>query len=185
MPNIEIHGINFNTLCCSKLFKQIKAIFSNWPCAKDMVITIMDSAVTDLQGNYQPFLRVWDTDESEGKKIALRLRLEGFDVELPIRLAKFLPKPLYTFTEIEEEVRRMIYPGIYETILAQLSRGEVEQARHSFQRKLEEEPFCFLPPPTATELSSKVHASACGIESEVAIRNLFIRYHQMLAILGE
>lgn len=108
MPNLELLGfdradVNGN----AAVYAKIKEILAGWPCAESMVVSIIsDSRVLDLKGNPQPFIRIWDTNKDEAEGIALRLRLEGFEVEIPPPI-RFFPRPLYSLAEIEAELRSL------------------------------------------------------------------------------
>ena len=131
MPNIEIHGTCddgfFDRSVSDEIGAKIKEIFTDWPCATSMVITTVHSQVRDLQGNPQPYLRVWDTDEEEGEKIAFRLRLEGFDVEFKM-LDAFLPKPMYTLEEILEELKLLTGEDYFSRVKHFLLQGDSDRA---------------------------------------------------------
>jgi len=184
MPNIEIHGITFSR----EFLAQISLIFGDWSCAKDMVITAPNSIVTDLQGKPQPFIRVWDTDAQRGEKIARRLRLEGFDVELPVQLAKFLAKPLYTIKEVAEEMHR-IYPmrtEFCEQAFDQLLAGESTRAIFIFTSAIMDmqAEYSNVPEPHEADLRDKIEAPRKSDDSVIANWKRRNRWHQMLAILS-
>jgi hypothetical protein len=141
---------------------------------------------SDLRGMEQPYLRVYDTNEVEGEKIAFRLRLEGFDVEF-IKLNKFLPKPLYSIGEIEAELRSL-------TAFRSDNYAEVSQALCFCENVKEKVCPYFLnamsslpsgltdPQPSAEELSKPI--TVTSDPGAIPWRARYIRWHQMLAILG-
>lgn len=187
MPNLELYGfdraaINGN----ASAFAKIKTVFANWPCASDMIVTIVsDSRALSLQGDPQPYIRVWDTDKEEGEKIALRLRLEGFEVELPPPLSRFLAKPLYTIEEMVSELRSIIRDReAYVDIVNLLLAGDVMSARTFFVAELAAEPYSSFLPPTAEELSIKHSAPRTNDYSSEALQARFVRWYQMLGILS-
>ena len=197
MSNIEIYGTYFATESsvafhlmqanCSAISvrKTLERIFADWPCAEDLVITTIISEVRDLNGKNQPYLRVWETDAEEGRKIALRLRLEGFKVELPPP-TEFFPKPIYSMKEIATELRQISNtPEAYETALQGLLGGDSKLACDFFRTELASDPYCSLVPPISAELEIKLPPVEPHNFSMSAIQYRLIRWTQMLAILGE
>jgi hypothetical protein len=174
MPNVEIHTVDNTLLPAGETIREeILKIFANWSCAGDMITDIIMSDPRDLKGTEQPYLRVYDTNEEEGKKIAWRLQLEGFDVEL-IKLNKFLPKPMYSIGEIEEELRILTNVGGVSCAMALLRSGApldvIGILGYGLTKKYANESA-----PTTEELSQRFvydpTANAC--------RGQFIRWTQM------
>lgn len=181
--NIEIHGASVGTEWISEFWPKIMAIFENWPCAREMVVTIADSAATDLQGVPQPFLRVWDTDAERGRMIARRLRLEGFEVELPVKLAGFLPKPLYSREEIEAELQLLAGEHSYQwtCVREDLLLGDSTSARNLLNRGL----LYTCADDKKIPQMGRVEAPDQNDASHKAFISRHIRRFQMLAILSE
>ena len=177
MPNIEVHGlgvlVNGGAVATCE---EIKKIFADWPCSPDIIVDVIEgSHPRDLQGNSQPYFRVWDTDSTRGKQVALRLRLHGYDVEF-VALDKFLPKPLYSLDEIGQYLRDTAYAAhAYDMAMAYLLSGDAKPALkivrgaltlYSNDRK-----------PTEEELARRVDPVSTS-------RDRLVRHTQMLAILG-
>lgn len=195
MPNIEVYGSRVcgvqGERCIGDvpIRARIKEIFADWSCVSDMIINIIvDSDPRDLQGVPQPFLRVWDTNVSEGERIAFRIRLEGFDVELPPPLKDFLPKPLYSLGEIEAELRSLTAhrPGDYADASQALRswEGVKERVCPYFLNAILSLPRDMTNPPSAEELSNLASRPMPLDPSAEPWRDRFIRWRQMLAILG-
>lgn len=192
MPNIEIRGSRIRGVYRPEVVAatkaKIKQIFSDWPCGKNMVVDVVDSDVENLAGEPQPYLRVWDTNADEGERVALRLRLEGFEVELPVKLAKFLSKPIYTAQEIQDELTRIfryilcVTTGAFSIETAR--SGNFTPIRAFLKGRLGFAPYCNFSPPTDEELSKRIEVPDWDNPSEETSRLNFIRWHQMIAILG-
>jgi hypothetical protein len=198
MPNIEVWG--FNAIGTGQIVKtspdngdvsqeirdKIFEIFHAWHFDDKLIVTIVYSDVADVFGFPKPFLRVWDTDIALAEKIARQLRLNGFDVELPMRLARFLPAPLYSIDEIQEELKLVTRTrNVYEEVVALLSNGHLRDACAFFEGQIRASPYCTLEPPTAEELKRKHEPASLDDFTQDALRINFIRWHQMLAILSD
>lgn len=179
MPNIEMHGF-LELKEGTRIY--IRSIFNDWSCKKDMVITLFDSDVRDSDDESQPFLRVWDADAKEGEKIAMHLRLEGFDVELAPPI-KFFAKPLYNLSEIKDEIRSLLRLENRNTFEELLLAGDYPSIIDIFTCELAAMPYCNLTPPSSEEMSQRFEAPKYHDYSEKACRARLVRWNQMLNIL--
>lgn len=75
MPNIEIHG-NMWQAEAEALRSKVFAFFAGGNIASEMVVTIARDKTIDARGMIQPFLRVYDTDETRLDLITERLEKE-------------------------------------------------------------------------------------------------------------
>ncbi len=84
MPNIEIHGVltGSSTLGAEGLRKRIFALFLKKPYIVDMVVTILQSKVTDQGGDYQPFLRLVGMSSDPLEEIIEILKSLEMDIEV-------------------------------------------------------------------------------------------------------
>ena len=92
MPNIEIYGSSpkISEMLKEHLFKEL---FADKPYVKEIVVTIVPSEVTDVEGFQQPFLRLLSSDSEEAKEILgiLERKIPDIDLEY-VKIEKFIPK---------------------------------------------------------------------------------------------
>ena len=92
MPNIEIHGLSKEVAEALRddIFKKY---FSDIPYVEEMVVTIVPSEVTDVEGRKQPFLRLLSSDFGEMDVIPRILEEKIPDIDLEcVKIEKFIPK---------------------------------------------------------------------------------------------
>jgi len=178
MPNIKLFGYGVNDENAISLVAKIKLMFNDWPCYDDMVITIVDSYVADLRGNPKPYIEVLDTEPKQGKKIAFRLKLAGYDVEFT-KLNEFFAEPLYTIDEIEEEIKIILAPLKCQPIIVSLRLGDPLYASRAFRFALLE---IKTPQFEVDELNQLMKMKLGALPDS---RRQYVRWHQMLAILED
>ncbi len=181
MPNIELYGFGFEQESL-RIKKQIKDIFKAWP---DMVITVVQSVVNDMQNARQPFVRVLDSNAERGERIALRIAMEGFDAEFQ-KLSKFLPRWLYTLEEIEEELH-LIYGNSFDSdAVRKLKNWDFDHSRVLLADYIERNMRNMVGDQQLTqdELSQKHACPKASDQSPEANRVRFIRQAQMFNILN-
>ena len=97
MPNIEIYGLAVNsrsdvaTRIVVELRDKIFELFKDSPFVGEMVVTAIDSDVTDKNHEDQPFLRLLSSEEDHVPEILEKLQTLGMDIEYQ-KLEKFIPK---------------------------------------------------------------------------------------------
>ncbi len=89
MPNIEIHGMPESEARLT--VRRIAALLRNSSFVKEVVISLCNDIVLDLEGNDQPYLRVFCNDGSKAKEVVLTLDPLKIDIEL-IQIWDFIPK---------------------------------------------------------------------------------------------
>jgi len=92
MPDIETHGLKREVAEALKsdIFKKY---FSDKPYIGEMVVTIVPSEVTDVDGRKQPFLRLLSSDPGEADEILRTLERKIPDIDLEyVEIKKFIPK---------------------------------------------------------------------------------------------
>ena len=85
MPNIEIHGVSKKE--ADKIQKQIAESFGDAEYRKDIVVSIANDKVFDIEGQPKPYLRIV-TDCVDYEDIAERLNILMMDIEV-VLLHKF------------------------------------------------------------------------------------------------
>ena len=97
MPNIEIYGLAVNsrgdiaTRMVVELKDKIFGLFKDSPFVGEMVVTAIDSDVTDKDYEEQPFLRLLSSKEDHVNEILEKLKTLGMDIEYQ-KLEKFILK---------------------------------------------------------------------------------------------
>jgi hypothetical protein len=97
MPNIEIYGLAVNSMrdvatrMVAELRDKIFDLFKDSPFVGEMVVTAIDSDVTDKNREDQPFLRLFSSEEDHVPEILEKLQTLGMDIEYQ-KLEKFIPK---------------------------------------------------------------------------------------------
>lgn len=97
MPNIEIYGYAVNSTgdvarrIIVTLRDQIFELFKDSPFVDEMVVTAIDSDVTDKNHEDQPFLRLLSSEEEHVGEILEKLKTLGLDIEYQ-KLEAFYPK---------------------------------------------------------------------------------------------
>jgi len=89
MPNVEIHGLYLTE--AEDLRGRIFGLFQDKPYVEEMVVTIHPTAVKDVHGDDQPYLRLANSDQSHTEEILGRLRTLGIGIE-HLKLEGFIPK---------------------------------------------------------------------------------------------
>lgn len=105
MPNIEIHGHFFaDSQEVQKIKERIEALLGGELFAGEIIIGQVLDYFHDFAGQPKPFLRVWDSDETRGRRIQNILRMNGFEVERPVKLASFVEPAMWSETEISADL---------------------------------------------------------------------------------
>ena len=78
MPNIEVHSFTGGSVLDA--IKSIKEIVQDLPFAKEVVITTYRDTCLDMEGNRQPFIRIYDSDKERRDELADMLKYVA-DVE--------------------------------------------------------------------------------------------------------
>ncbi len=90
MPNIEAWGFGDNSDKIRTKIARVIPVGLN----DDVVITVVKSSVIDMYGRQSPFLRVWDTkdtDKNKRSELIEGLKTLGWDIELAPFLMEFIP----------------------------------------------------------------------------------------------
>lgn len=97
MPNIKIYGVlkdqnvKIQRKKAEELRMKIKKIFENELYAKDIVVTVISSTVSDLNENEQPYIQLELNCMRGYKHKVEKLKTLGMDVQI-IKLYDFIPK---------------------------------------------------------------------------------------------
>lgn len=106
MPNIEINGYAHSELQFVRgLAEEIRLLLEKETFADELVLGYVFGHFYDLLGRPKPFLRIWDTDEERGQRIQNILRMNGFEVERPVKLVSFVEPPFWSEAEIMEDLQ--------------------------------------------------------------------------------